>query len=60
MYRYPAKVEKVGLDPLLPDPVVQIATPTQVVGKNIGFLDIWTKTPNFYPQIYNLFVTMDT
>ena len=29
-----AKVEKVGpdLDPLLPDPVVQIATPTQIPG----------------------------
>ena len=42
MYCFPAKVEKIGpyLDSSLPDPVVQIATPPQVVGKNIGFLDI--------------------
>ena len=30
MYLYPEKVEKVGLDPFLPDPVVQIATLTQM------------------------------
>ena len=37
-----AKVEKVGpdLDPLLPDPVVQIATPTQIPGMydNISYI----------------------
>ena len=38
MYRYPAKVEKVGFDPLLPDPVVQIATLTQIEGTvNLSF-----------------------
>ena len=40
IFTYPAKVEKFGPDHSLPNPVVQIATPTQVVGKNIGFLDI--------------------
>ena len=62
MFCFPAKVEKIGpyVNSSLPDPVVKIATPTKVLGRNIGFLDIWTKTPNFYPQIFNLFVTMDT
>ena len=32
MYCYPAKVEKVRLGPSLPNPVVQIATPTQIIG----------------------------